>query len=296
MLLAALLLPVARGAPAAAGSTAGASPGAAPPTGCPPPAGPAAERAPRPVARNGMNLASEHLPDTAASLPVCVLVDELGLVREARALGGGGTLDSAAAASARWWLFEPALRGNGPVAGSLVVQVPLPDAGDVEPLSPDVHALALAAEARGDVRGAIDAWTGVLVRVGSHPSLGDEWSVRARILELAARLSPRPAVPLGVDGRGRGARNLMQRNIARAANEDYARTLDQVLLAAPWFVDAYRWRAAACAASGRRHDAIRDALCYRGAAPDPAARALADRALRALAAGDTLSANSLLKN
>jgi hypothetical protein len=315
-LLAALLLPVARAggadppAPAGARPTAAALGDGAPASthggasthgahgDCAPLPGPAADTPPRAIARNGVNLASDLFgrPHAPGTVRVCVLVDESGLVREARALGDGSALDSIVAASAGWWLFEPARLEGKPVPATLVVEVGLPSARDVEPLAPDVLAMAVEAEARGDVRGAIDAWTGVLARVGSHPSLGDGWSVRGRILDLAARLSPRPVVPLSVDGRGRGARNMMQRNIARPANEDYARTLDQVLLAAPWYVDAYRWRAAACAASGRRQDAIRDALCYRRAAPDSASRALADRALRALAAGDTLSANSLLKN
>jgi hypothetical protein len=227
---------------------------------------------------------------------VCVLVDSTGIVREAHALGSGSPFDAAAIAAARWWVFEPARRAGKAVPATLEIPVAIPARGDAEPLSPDVHALALEAEARGDVRGAIDAWTGVLARVGTHPSLGDEWSVRDRILDLAARLSPWPPVNHNLEGRARGARNMMQRNVARAPNADYAHSMDQVLLAAPWFVEAYRWRAAASAASGRRFDAMRDVLCYQRAVPDSGSRALAERALRALAAGDTLSANSLLKN
>jgi len=45
-----------------------------------------------------------------------------------------------------------------------------------------------------------------------------------------------------------------------------------------------------------RDGAVRDAMCYRLGAPDSASRALADRALAALATGDTLAANSLLKH
>ena len=161
---------------------------------------------------------------------------------------------------------------------------------------PTALALALDAESRGDLRGAIDAWGGVLARVGVHPSLGDEWSVRERILRLAARLPEPLAVPSAAVGPARGARNLMQRNVARANNVDYAVRLDESLAIAPWYADAYRWRAAARAAAGMRAGALRDATCYRIAAPDSASRALADRAIALIAAGDTLTANSILKH
>jgi hypothetical protein len=292
-----LLLPVA----GTSGVSAGTPPAVAKPTstaaaGCELP-GPAPDVAPVAIARNGVNVASEHREKAARhNLEVCVLVDSLGIVREARVLRGGTEYDSAAVQAARWWLFEPARLAGRRVAARSQVTVEITLPADVDPLVPDVRALALDAEGRGDLRGAMDAWTGVLARVGAHPTLGDEWSVRERILRLAARITPRPKVPNSVEGRARGASNMMQRNIARGDNADYARMLDEALLVAPWFTDAYRWRAAARAASGQRPGAIRDVLCYEMAVRDSASRSRADQALRALAAGDTLAANSLLKH
>ena len=93
-----------------------------------------------------------------------------------------------------------------------------------------------------------------------------------------------------------GTHELMLRNIARGENAGYAAALDDVLREAPWYADAYRWRASARAASGQRDGAMRDVLCYRLAVRDSAGRALADRALAALAAADTLAALTMLKN
>ncbi len=93
-----------------------------------------------------------------------------------------------------------------------------------------------------------------------------------------------------------GTHELMLRNIARGENEGYAAALDDVLREAPWYADAYRWRASARAASGQRDGAVRDVLCYRLAVRDSSERALADRALAALAAADTIAALTMLKN
>jgi len=265
------------------------------------PCGPADAPAPdRPaVARDrvGFNFAAvAHDGAPSHTLDLCARVDEYGLVREVRVRRGGTPFDSAAVDAVRWWLFDPARRDGRPVASWVAVSVSPEPPADALPLVPDVIALAHEAEAAGDLRGAMDAWTGVLARVGQHPMLSDEWSVRERVLQLASRLPQPPPVPMATEGRARGARNLMQRNIARGDNADYAKRLDEVLLVAPWYVDAYRWRAAARAASGMRDGAVRDAMCYRLGAPDSASRALADRALAALATGDTLAANSLLKH
>jgi hypothetical protein len=87
----------------------------------------------------------------------------------------------------------------------------------------------------------------------------------------------------------------MLRDMSRATNADLAKALDEALVQAPWYADAYRWRASARAASGQRAGAMRDVLCYEIATRDSGALALADRALEALAAGDTLAAMTLLK-
>jgi hypothetical protein len=274
-----------------------AKPATGTPTDCGPAPGPAAEQAPRLFHRIGFNFASATL-DARATHPVefCVLVDARGQANEVRITRGGTPFDSAVVDAVRWWWFEPARAGGKPVAAWFRASVDIQPPAGAEPIIPDVLALAVEAEARNDARGAIDAWSGVLARVGVHPTLGDEWSVRERILRLAASLPEWPKIPMWADGRARGARNLMQRNIARADNADYAKRLDEALIAAPWYVDAYRWRAAARAACGMRAGALRDAACYRLAVKDSANQALADRAIALLSSGDTLTANSILKH
>ena len=289
-LLVALHAPVAR--------ASGEAPAAEPPAAaCGPEGSLAPEQAARVFDRTGFNFPAATLGERAAHpVELCVLVDSRGQVSDVRVARGGTPFDTAAVDAVRWWWFQPARSGGKPVAAWTRVSVAIEPPEDAEPIVPDVIALARDAEARGDLRGAIDAWGGVLARVGVHPTLGDEWSVRERILRLAAKLPEPPKVPLSADGRARGARNLMQRNVARGENEDYAKRLDEALAVAPWFADAYRWRAAARAACGQRAGALRDAACYRIAAPDSATRALADRAIALIAAGDTLTANSILKH
>lgn len=253
---------------------------------------------PRPQVRDslGLNFTTELLGADPATIELLVLVDPHGTARQVRIARGGTPFDSAAVDAVRWWLFDPVLANSTRVSAWARVTVDARPPAEADPVVPDVLALANDAETRGDTRGALDAWTGALARAGTHPSLRNEWVMREHALRLAAASPTPPAVPLTLAGQARGARNLMQRNIARANNADYAQTLDKVLRAAPWYTDAYRWRAAARAASGQRTGAIRDVLCYRLGSRDSTQRALADRALAMLAAGDTLGANSLLKN
>lgn len=222
-----------------------------------------------------------------------VQVDTLGMVTEASVYEGGTPFDSAAVDAARWWVFTPARR-NGqsvPCSVALPIEVSAPDA---DPMVPDVVALAYDAEAAGDVRGALDAWTGVILRAGG-PLVADAWSPRVQAIAWAARLPKPPTIPLAAQGKARGAHNALQRTMARGDNADYARRLSEALQEAPWYADAYRWRAAARAMAGERDDAMRDLVCYALAARDSAASVLADRALRALAARDTIGAYTLLK-
>ena len=263
---------------------------------CEPLPGPAPDAAPRPRDRVGLNFSAEMLtsPDSAV-VQVCALVESLGLVRQARVERGGTPYDSAAVDAVHWWQFEPARRNGRPVAARVSIAVTVHPPVDADPLTPDVLGMALQAEAANDPRGALDAWTGTLARAGVHPTLGNEWVIRERILRLAAAPGAAPAVPGEAMDTARGAHNRMQRDLSRATNADLAHALDQVLLEAPWFADAYRWRASARAASGQRAGAIRDVLCYQIATTDSAKLALAERALTELAKGDTLSALTLLK-
>ena len=271
-------------------------PGSAP-APCEPLAGPAPDAAPRPHDRVGMNFTAAMLASAdSAMVQVCALVDSLGLVRQARVERGGTPYDSAAVDAVHWWQFEPARRNGRPVAARVSVAVTVHPPVDADPLTPDVLGMALDAEAAGDPRGALTAWTGALARAGVHPTLGNEWVIREHILRLAADLGAPPAVPSSAMSSARGAHDRMLRDMSRATNADLAKALDEVLLEAPWYADAYRWRASARAASGQRAGAVRDVLCYQIATRDSAKVALADRALVALATGDTLSAMEMLKH
>ena len=291
-LLALLLAPV-----AGAKVTYKPKPPGSAPAPCEPLAGPAPDAAPRPRDRVGMNFTADMLVSAdSAMVQVCALVDSLGLVRQARVERGGTPYDSAAVDAVHWWQFEPARRNGRPVAARVSIAVTVRPPVDADPLTPDVLGMAIRAEAAGDPRDALDAWTGALARAGDHPTLRNEWVIREHILRLAADLGTAPAIPQGTATTAQGARNRMQRDMSRATNADLAKQLDEVLREAPWYADAYRWRASARAASGQRAGAIRDVLCYQIATHDPAKLAMADRALVALATGDTLSAMEMLEH
>jgi len=282
--------------PPAAGARVTYKPPVAPVAPCEPLAGPAPDVPPRPWDRVGLNFSADMLLSAdSVTVQVCALVDSLGLVRQARVERGGTPYDSAAVDAVHWWQFAPARRQGRPVAARVSIAVTVHPPVDADPLTPDVLGMALHAEAAGQPRDALDAWTGTLARAGVHPALGNEWVIRERILRLAAGLGAPPTVPSGAVSSARGAHNRMLRDISRATNADLAKTLDEVLVEAPWYAEAYRWRASARAASGQRAGAIRDVLCYEIATRDSAALAMADRALRALARGDTLAALTLLK-
>ncbi len=168
VLLAVPLAPAARASARhrAAGSGAPSSPArsaAAALAPCEPFAGPAPEE--RPVLRSavGLNYAAEEFKRARdGTIEVCVLVDSTGTVSEARVVRALPPFDSAAVEAARWWVFAPARDHSRPVRARVAVTLEARVPRDAEPLSPDVVALARDAEARGDLRGALDAWTGAL--------------------------------------------------------------------------------------------------------------------------------------
>jgi hypothetical protein len=288
-LLGSLLAPV-------AGARREAKSAPPPPVPCDPIPGEAPEQLPVLRSSIGLNYTSAMLAAPADdSVRVCLLVDSTGAVREAGVSQPGARFDDAALDAARWFVFAPARAHGRAVPARIALTVPARVPRDTDPLVPDVVALARDAEAHGDLRGALDAWTGALARVGTHPSLQNEWALREHVMNLAARLPAPPEVPIMTVGRARAMHNLMLRNMGRADNADYAKTLDGVLLVAPWYADGYRWRASARAASGQRDGAVRDVLCYRLAVRDSVGRALAERALVALAAADTIGALGMLK-
>ena len=219
-----------------------------------------------------------------------VRVNRDGIVDSVQVVKGDPRLRAAAIDAARWCLFA----ATG-IAEWTDLRIAFPTLGDAEELSPDPVTMALEAEASGDLQGAIDAWTGALARVGRHPSLQDDHAVRARILTLAHRMSPPPAIPNLAAGAARGAMNRLQRSMASVVSRELLTVFDQSLAIAPWFADAYRWRGAALAGCGRLDDARRAVMLYRLASADSSGRALADRALSALAKADSIGASQMLK-
>ncbi|HEV2106616.1 MAG TPA: energy transducer TonB, partial [Candidatus Eisenbacteria bacterium] len=230
------------------------------------------------------------------SVEVRARVDATGMVSEVRVTRGGPPLAAAAADAVRWYVFRPATAGGRPVAAWTSVAVPFaPPAEDPPPLSPDPRALALDAERRGAWREAMDAWTGALERVGSHPAYRNPWAIQAAALRAAARQPHWPVVPADARLQAHEAWDLAQRTTASVALAANAKEFTDALRIAPWFGDCYRWLACALAGSGRRYDAMRALRLYAQAAPDSGAAGRAATALRQLAAGDTLSASETLK-
>ncbi len=226
----------------------------------------------------------------AGPVDLRVRVDRDGIVDSVQVLRGDSRLAGAAIDAARWCLYAPTS-----IAEWTELRIAFPALGDAEALSPDPVTMALAAEASGDLQGAIDAWTGALARVGRHPSLQDDHAIRARILTLAHRMSPPPAIPNLAAGPARGAMNRLQRSMASGVSRELLTVFDQSLSIAPWFADAYRWRGAALAGCGRLEDARRAVMLYRLASADSSGRALANRALSALAKADSIGASQMLK-
>ena len=267
------------------------------PASCDPLPGDAPDPLPKLRSAIGLNYPNallEHPGDGVVE--ICLLVDSTGTVREAGVSKPQDPFDLLALESARWWVFEPARRAGRAVPARITVRVAAHTPRDTDPLVPDVVALAEDAEARGELREALDAWSGTLARVGQLPSLQNEWTIREHVIRIAARLASPPGVPMMTEAHAQGQHALMLRNVSRGDNATYAAAVDEVLQEAPWYANAYRWRAAARAASGQRDGAVRDVLCYKLAVRDSASRALAERALVALARSDTLAALTLLKN
>jgi len=217
------------------------------------------------------------------------LVAPTGVVDSVRAQGDP-RLRGAAEAAVRWWIFSPAatsdwVRVNVAIDGTV---------GD-EPLNPDVLAMARDAEKTGDLRGAIDAWTGALHRAGRHPSIRNEWAIRGHVIQLAARMKTPPPPPHAAQVHAEGARIKQDRTLARSLHADLVTIFDASLLDAPWWSEAYQWRAASEAGCGRITDAMRSLLAFRLGTSDSTNQALADSALAGLAASDTLGVSELLK-
>ncbi|MEO5988637.1 MAG: hypothetical protein ABIU54_13705 [Candidatus Eisenbacteria bacterium] len=254
-------------------------------------ANPATQTAP--VLTSGVrpNVAWQWLESkVTGSVVMRVRIDTTGIVDSVVVREGDPRLRSAATDAARWHLY------SAPSAATWVeLSLAAPTAGEAEALSPDPVAIALEAERAGDLQGAIEGWTGAIARVGRHPSLQDDHAIRAHILALAQRMPHPPAVPDVAAVPVRGAKNLLERSMASAVSLDALVLLDESLAIAPWYGEAYRWRAAALAGCGRIDDARRAVMLYRMAADDSASRAMSRRALTALAHADSIGAAQILK-
>lgn len=226
----------------------------------------------------------------AAKLTVRVAVSPEGLVDSAVAVAGDARLRASAEAAARWWVFTPAAR-----PATLTVSVPVEAARDAADLRPDVLAMARESEAHGDLPTALAAWVGALARVGTSPTVANEWAIREHAIALARRMSPPPPLPNVVWGPARGARGQQLRTVARAKHVELVAQFDTALREAPWWDEPYLWRAGSLAGCGRTAEALRSLRAYRLASTDTAGIAFAERLMSRLAAADTIGVCEAVK-
>lgn len=226
----------------------------------------------------------------AGRLMLQLHVNRLGLVDSVRVKTGDARLHAAAIDAARWAVYEP---GQPPFWTTLAMQID--GKVEAEPLNPDVLAMAREAELANDWANALVAWTGALQRLGTHPSLTNEWSLREHALRVASHFKTMPGVPGETAALARGARTAQERAVASAKHADLVASWDKVLAVAPWWTDVYLWRAGSLAACGRSAEARRSLKFYQLGPADSTGRWLAATALQMLAAGDSLGASELIK-
>lgn len=224
------------------------------------------------------------------TVTLLVRVTRPGYVDSLRVLTGDARLRTAASDVARWCVYAPQ---TAPVWTTLAVTVD--GRVEPEPLNPDVLAIAREAEGAKDWNNALAAWTGALQRLGTHPSLANEWALREHALRASRQIKPVPQAPGETQGNARGARTQQERVVARGQHEDLVGIFDTVLKTAPWWSDPYLWRASSLAGCGRSAEAVRSLRFYLLGAPDSAGTWLATTALAQIAAGDTLGASELIK-
>lgn len=213
-----------------------------------------------------------------------------GYVDSVRVTSGDARLRAAALAAARWHIYAPQ---SSPVWTSLTIAID--GATESEPLNPDVVALAQEAEAAGDWRNALDAWTGALARLGTHPSLLNEWAIREHAVRAARHVKPYPPAPGDTQTGARGARIHQARVVARVQHEDLVGIFDNTVRVAPWWGEPYLWRAASLTGCGRSREAVRSLRFYLMCNPDSAGTAVANLAMTSISAGDSLIACEMLK-
>lgn len=247
-------------------------------------------RAPEPLDRVAADVPQAALDaHLAGDVTVRARVDLHGLVDSVSAVAGDPLLRASALEAVRWWIWAAPKRPFW-----TTVTVAIDGRADVDPITPDVLELARDAESRNAWAEALDPLAGALQRIGTHPTLRNEWALRARLVADAKHLAAPPAVPGALMASCMAARGEQPRTLASDAHASFAATFGEALQAAPWDADLYQWRAASFAVCGRGLDAMRDLVMLRAAARDAAARALAGRAIAQLAAGDTLGTAQLL--
>lgn len=261
-----------------------------------PPAAAPARAAGAKEQRVALLTAPANLPDAllgqavSARIEVRARVAPSGLVEDAHAVSGDARLRAAAEAAVRWWVFTPA-----PRASREDVTVTIETKADAPTLHPDVLAMGRAAEEGGDLASAIAAWTGALARVGQSPVVADPWALREHVIELARRMPSPPPPPAVVVVQTRGVRGDQERAVARGTHEDLLPRFDEAISAAPWWPDAWLWRAGSLAGCGRVPEALRSLKAYRLAATDTAGIAFAGRMIDRLAAADTIGVCAAIK-
>lgn len=219
-----------------------------------------------------------------------VRVARAGYVDSVRVTSGDARLRAAASSAARWTMYSPQ-----PASVWTPLTYDFDGTVEAEPLQPDLLAMAHDAEAAGDWRNVLDAWTGALARLGSHPALANEWAIREQVVRAAKHMKPYPVAPGDTQGSARGSRSHQERVVARAQHEDLVVAFDKALKDAPWWGEPYLWRAASLAGCGRSTEAVRSVRFYLGCNPDSAGTALAHRALALFASGDSLMASETIK-
>lgn len=226
----------------------------------------------------------------AGKVALSVRVTPAGYVDSVRVLSGDTRLRAAAVAAARWHVYAPQK-----TSAWTPLTIAIDGAVEYEPINPDVLTLAREAEEAGDWNNALFAWTGALARLGTHPSLTNEWALREHTLRAAQHLKPIPQAPGETQGTARSGRVQQERVIARVQHEDVVRIFDTVLRTTPWWGDPYLWRASSLAGCGRSAEAVRSLRFFLLTEPDSAGRWLATQALAQLTAGDSLGASELIK-
>ena len=217
-------------------------------------------------------------------------VSRLGLVDSARVVSGDPRLRAPALAAARWYLYAPR-----PAPAWTSATISIDGTADADPLPFDIRGMALQAERERNWPAALDAWTGVLNRCGTHPTIRNPWAIREHIAELVHRMKVVPEPHGEGHGDAVAARVEQQRTVERGAHAALVAKIEDAQRSLPWWDEPYQWNAASLIGCGRTQDAIRMLVVFRDLTRDPVSRKRAERALTGIAAGDSIAVSEMLK-